>query len=43
MDPAAEWVKRSWNKKKDKKFNINDFEQIKDLGSGKYGHVFLAK
>ena len=42
-DPASEWVKKSWNKKKDKKISIDDFEQIKELGSGKYGQVFLAR
>jgi serine/threonine protein kinase len=43
MDPTQEWVKKSWNKKKEKKLTINDFEQIKDLGSGKYGHVYLTR
>lgn len=42
-DPTAEWVKKSWSKKKEKKVSINDFEEIKELGSGKYGHVFLAR
>lgn len=31
------------SKKKEKKITINDFEKIKDLGSGKYGQVFLAR
>lgn len=31
------------NKKKEKKLSINDFEKIKDLGSGKYGQVFLTR
>lgn len=43
IDPASDWVKKSWNKKKQKKISINDFEQIKDLGSGKYGQVYLAR
>ena len=29
--------------KKEKKISIDDFEQIKELGTGKYGHVFLAR
>ena len=42
-DPTNDWVKKSWNKKKEKKISIDDFEQIKELGTGKYGHVFLAR
>ena len=43
FDPTAEWVKKSWGKKKEKKLTIDDFEQIQELGIGKYGHVFLAR
>lgn len=43
VDPASEWIKKSWSKKKQKKVSINDFQQIKDLGSGKYGQVYLAR
>ncbi|MCL4168386.1 UNVERIFIED_CONTAM: hypothetical protein GTU68_059179 [Idotea baltica] len=43
QEPSNSWVKKSWTKKKEKKLSINDFDQIKELGSGKYGHVFLAR
>ena len=42
-DPTSEWVKKSWSKKKEKKFGRKDFEQLKELGSGKYGKVYLVR
>ena len=42
-DPTTAWIKQSWSKKKEKKFSISDFVQIKELGAGKYGHVYLVK
>lgn len=41
-DPTTTWVKESWGKKKQKKFTLNDFNFIKELGAGKYGKVYLV-
>ena len=43
LDSTDEWIKKSWNKRKDKKLELSDFEQLKELGEGKYGHVFLVR
>lgn len=42
-DPSAFQPGGSWGKKKQKKIYLSDFEKIKELGSGKYGQVFLAR
>jgi len=42
IDPTEGWM-RPIAKKKEKKWSLNDFQKIDELGSGKYGKVFLAK
>lgn len=43
FDPTAIWLKQSLNRRKEKIIGIDDFEQIKFLGEGKYGKVYLAR
>lgn len=45
VDLTEGWRKQisPTKKEKKKKFSLKDFEKIKDLGSGKYGQVFLAR
>lgn len=40
--PIDAW-KSSWHKKKEKNYSITDFEKINNLGSGKYGQVYLVR
>lgn len=42
IDPTEGWI-RPVPKKKEKKWSLHDFQKIDELGSGKYGKVFLAK
>lgn len=39
----GEWFGGEIFKVKEKKFHLTDFQQIKELGSGKYGKVFLVR
>lgn len=43
FDPTENWVKGTSKRKTQKKISLNDFEKIKQLGTGKYGKVFLAR
>lgn len=43
FDPTAMWLQQSLNRRKEKIMGIDDFVQIKSLGGGKYGKVYLAR
>lgn len=43
FDPTAVWLKQSLNRRKERIIGIDDFEEIKSLGGGKYGKVYLAR
>ena len=43
FDLGDTWVKPLQKKRTERKFTLNDFERINELGTGKYGKVFLVK